>query len=868
MTYLPDEHIFVKKSTTGGIKIKAAPTKLKSSDAADQQRLEAWASAAIQKACADISTNRSLRDNFLHEKACHLNEVVNACGCLRDHARSEFISAGVSLGKEFPRKKVEAKWVKAEEKMAGKAKYPDGWTGAKTVHKSSVAAAAERDAEDAKAIAFAQKVVASSLVGTHPDAEPVRRYLKFRGLDPALAQFVRYNDACPTNYSVDPPKPHAIIFPAVNIKTGEVRGFAMIALQGHEDGSVREMLRKGTEEKWKQSLGRTGGCAFVVGDLSKSETVINCEGAVTALTNYAATSFTALATFSNSTIGTPEMPDHIKTVIIHGEHGSEKFATAAVAGYEGKGLRSWPVFTPDKSLSDSNDVLRAHGMDAVKAMFAIHEDEGPIPLVPDVGTPDPFPMSALGDLEAVALAIEKLTHAPRSMCSIAALSAANYAVQHLIDIEFPSGQGPIPSSLYFMTVARSGERKTSIERLASKGIKRRQDDMARTYAKEAAHASARIKIWEKLEKGMLSEKDDAPGLSMMQKIDLQAGRLAELGPKPLPAPHAVLVLEDFTTEGLQRALRNGHPSLMVATTEAGVIVGGHAMRDETTKQFMHAAFNNIWDGKAISITRAAESISISGRRLCVNFALHPHLAVELFADQSAEQSGFLGRCLIAWPESTIGTRPFDEEPDAAAMDEVAAFGTRIHSLLSIDPTRLEGNGTSAPGMDPSVLTLDAGARKVWSQLGRKMEVGTKVDGAFFPVANLANKLTEQACRIAATLATFENHRATTISAEVMGRAVDIAEWFLEQALLIKSSNSHGVEIAAAETLRRWLADTWTEDNISIRAITRNGPNAVRKNVDAAVSTLVKNRWLKPIPGGGIVKGKRAAQAWAIVREAA
>ena len=65
----------------------------------------------------------------------------------------------------------------------------------------------------------------------------------------------------------------------------------------------------------------------------------------------------------------------------------------------------------------------------------------------------------------------------------------------------------------------------------------------------------------------------------------------------------------------------------------------------------------LWMGDAIKRTRQGDGIfTLFGRRLSLHLMVQPKVAYELLADPLASDTGFLPRCLICEPASTIGTR--------------------------------------------------------------------------------------------------------------------------------------------------------------------------------------------------------------------
>ena len=88
----------------------------------------------------------------------------------------------------------------------------------------------------------------------------------------------------------------------------------------------------------------------------------------------------------------------------------------------------------------------------------------PQPLTVD-SAPDPYPLESLpGILKAAILEVQAFVQAPTSLVAYSALAALSIAVQGHVDVQRAvklSG----PSSLYLLTVADSGERKTTCDGL-------------------------------------------------------------------------------------------------------------------------------------------------------------------------------------------------------------------------------------------------------------------------------------------------------------------------------------------------------------------------------------------------------------------
>ena len=94
-------------------------------------------------------------------------------------------------------------------------------------------------------------------------------------------------------------------------------------------------------------------------------------------------------------------------------------------------------------------------------------DHGQIPLVAELTANEPYPVQALGPvLSAGALAIARKIQAPVAMAAQSVLAVAALAAQAHADVQLSYGQSR-PLSLALVTVASSGDRKTSTDREAA-----------------------------------------------------------------------------------------------------------------------------------------------------------------------------------------------------------------------------------------------------------------------------------------------------------------------------------------------------------------------------------------------------------------
>ena len=107
----------------------------------------------------------------------------------------------------------------------------------------------------------------------------------------------------------------------------------------------------------------------------------------------------------------------------------------------------------------------------------------PLPLRRALPPAEPFPLSALGPLlEGAARAIMDRVQCPDAIAAQSVLGAASLAAQAHADVIIPATGHARPLSLFLVTVAASGERKSAADREALGPIYDRERELRDQYA--------------------------------------------------------------------------------------------------------------------------------------------------------------------------------------------------------------------------------------------------------------------------------------------------------------------------------------------------------------------------------------------------
>lgn len=492
-------------------------------------------------------------------------------------------------------------------------------------------------------------------------------------------------------------------------------------------------------------------------------------------------------------------------------------------------------------------------MNAESAPFQM---EGPQPLIRETAPGLAYPVAALGALRPAVEAVAGQTLAPIAIPAASALAVASLAVQGFADVETLAGFRP--TSVFLLTVAQSGERKSTCDGLLLselRAFERAAHDAQRGAVASWQNAHA---LWKGERESILGEARKTKGKDRAaQEADLRA-----LGREPIAPPMPDRTVSEPTFEGLTRKLSEGMPTLGLLSDEGGQFLGGHAMSADH-KQKTLAAFNKLWDGAPIQRTRAGDGSSVLyGRRVSIHLMAQPGVVRSFLGDPMAADIGFSARFLICEPPSTIGTRLQSRaRPDALSL---ARWGDRLRHILE----------TSLPmdqetrALDPRRLPLSPRARELLVAFADEVELRQAAGGDLSHVTGAASKAAENAARLAGVVSLWADLAAPDVGPDEMDQGIELARFYLSEAARLADAATVSPEIERAERLRKWIVAEWKHPDITVRDVLQNGPGRALREAPAAraaLGLLEKLGWLVPLAPGSFVRGHNRKEAWLVIR---
>lgn len=501
------------------------------------------------------------------------------------------------------------------------------------------------------------------------------------------------------------------------------------------------------------------------------------------------------------------------------------------------------------------DGARAKGFDSKVANTPPQQPSGtsePLPLVPDFPPPQKFPIDALGPLQKIVETVQKASQAPIEIAVASALSATSLIVQGHANVETLGGDKPL--SLYMLTIARSGERKSSCDAPIIEAIisYEKQQAKAMEHAIMMFHNHQEIYRIERSKiTALLKRKNEPiPREEAERQFEL-------LGPEPTPPPSTDRLVTEPTYEGLTQMFRFGQPSLGLFSDEGGQFLGGYAMNKDN-KQKTLSAFNDLWGGNSIRRTRQGDgAYQLHDRRLAIHLMVQPTVAHELLADPLAVDTGFLARFLICEPETTIGTREYkNSQLDQQSLDEFQKYQSYL--LEQSMPINSETGG-----LEPRVLTLSPEAKAELIEYADEVERKQSKGNKYEPITGTASKSAEQAARLAGVLTVFSDITASHIDGDTMRNAISLAHYYLDEALRLVEVAVASTELKTADYLLKWISQNHGVKPFLFSDVLQNGPNSVRdsKRIKSLFAILMEYGWLIKMPDSTIINGKQRNTAY-------
>ncbi len=440
-----------------------------------------------------------------------------------------------------------------------------------------------------------------------------------------------------------------------------------------------------------------------------------------------------------------------------------------------------------------------------------------------------YPLDSLGPLMGgCARAIAEYVQAPPELAAQSVLAMGALMAQQQANIEIDGRVMPL--SLFCLSIAESGDRKSGCDKLASSSVYAWHKEAQELHKQSVAGHKVREEAYNNLTKKISSIIDEAEREREIEALEI---------PKAPIAPD--VLCQEPTLEGLQKSLKYSRPSQGLFSSEGGQFFGGHAMNPDNCAKSI-SGLSLLWDGAPITRTRAHDdTFTMYDRRLTVHLMAQPIITDKLFTNPLLKQQGIFARFLVVHSQSLAGQRAY-QAGDFRESCEIQAFHQRIDALLN-EPVKVEEDG----GLALPSIGLSAVAKRHWVNYYDEVEQEQAPGGQLESIKETASKSAEQVARIAGVITMMEGHQE--VAEPTMVGAILLGEFYLQQALRIAQKGEVQVFEGLAAELVEWMrgiggkADIGTIQKKSPRKL---GLRKSAANARKLLTTLVKAGVLRVI----------------------
>lgn len=330
----------------------------------------------------------------------------------------------------------------------------------------------------------------------------------------------------------------------------------------------------------------------------------------------------------------------------------------------------------------------------------------------------------------------------REMATMSALGAISTACQNLIMVELPTGH-IVNTSLMLLTVASSGERKTTVQNHFFRSIQKNNFEAHLRSEENEKEYKKSIHLWTEKRKALdakLRKKIKEGEEGDIEIVDQEIIDHWEI--KPVPERSGKFLFDDTTPQALVQLMHENSHRACLLTSEASSIFSGRVIHEMDK-------LNTLWDGGDVIVDRVTKgSFILNDARLTMSLMAQPTV-IDNFLEKKGDEArgiGFLARLLVVYARSMAGER---QNKTMNRLKSIEEFNLHVDSLIK--KYQSKNTGESAD----QILSFSSTAKDLWETLSNGIEYNMKDGGVFYFYRDHASKLMENISRIAASLHCFE-----------------------------------------------------------------------------------------------------------------
>ncbi|MFJ4135216.1 DUF3987 domain-containing protein [Pseudomonas cyclaminis] len=388
-----------------------------------------------------------------------------------------------------------------------------------------------------------------------------------------------------------------------------------------------------------------------------------------------------------------------------------------------------------------------------------------------------------------AKAIAEHVQAPLALAGQCVIGAAVHLAQSRVNAPHINLPGGMPCSMFLLTLADSGDRKSGCRRLAFKSIDE-AEQKARTDHRKACDDITNM----------------AAGLKGKQLEQFNAEHPFPLDP--------CTQYSDATFERIAGDMIRGASAASWDTDEGGQVLAGASLKADTRAATL-GGLVKAFDTGTFERTRSHGNAEGSGfaynRRLSIHLLAQAVTVAAALDDPLLRGQGFLPRYLFASPASLAGTRFLTaDQMNRKSYDDprLQRYWARCEAISATPQAIDQQTGE----VSPPVLELDAEAAAEWRDSYNEVEFEQSAFGKFGNLRPFAGRAGELVRRLAAVFACFEGQQQ--IDGECLRRAAVLVRHSLNEWARYTNSEAVNPEMRDAAVLMAWMQDPKRAENWS------------------------------------------------------
>lgn len=296
----------------------------------------------------------------------------------------------------------------------------------------------------------------------------------------------------------------------------------------------------------------------------------------------------------------------------------------------------------------------------------------------------PFPVQVLPLIIRNAVyEVTQNTQAPLALVAASALGAISLASQNGIDVcRFNHLRSPV--SLFLLTLADSGERKSSVDKALMKPLYDLEEQKFIQYMRDYETWENNMQVFNTQQKALTSKlKSEIRRNKDSSATEAQLKALMENRPEE-PVRYK-LMFNDATPAVIKQFLCGQWRAIGITSDEAGTIFKGHTLNDLPF-------INKMWDGSTFSVERKCSPEQfIKDARVTLSAMLQPVIfrAYQESNGEMAKGIGFFARALLCQPDSTQGYRKITSP--VTSTEHLPVFHQRLMEIITENMIRHDEN---------------------------------------------------------------------------------------------------------------------------------------------------------------------------------